>query len=147
MTYCHTQHAPLAKLLFALAVALGIAAWYSRDQVPVMLTQLGIAATFVVVASMFAWLKVSDEGDNLAIRYGPLPVFRKRIPYSSIRSVEASRSSIIDGWGIHWVPGRGWTYNLWGFNCAKLTVDGHVLRVGSDDVNNLVDFLQSKIVD
>ena len=69
MTYCHTQHAPLAKLLFALAVALGIAAWYSRDQVPVMLTQLGIAATFVVVASMFAWLKVSDEGDNLAIRW------------------------------------------------------------------------------
>ena len=94
---------------------------------------------------MFASMTVQDEGEFLAIRYGPLPVFHRRIRYADITSVEPGRSSIIDGWGIHWVPGRGWTYNLWGFQCAMLAVRGGIVRIGSDDVDNLVGFLHGKI--
>ncbi len=82
----------------------------------------------------------------MALRYGPLPVLRKRIRYADITSVEPGRTSIIDGWGIHYIPGLGWTYNLWGFGCAKLTLGRKVIRVGSDDTENLVVFLRTKLI-
>ena len=63
----------------------------------------------LVVAGSFAWLKVEDAGDALRVRYGPLGIFGKRIPYASMKGAEAGRTWLIDGWGIHWVPGRGWT--------------------------------------
>ena len=58
--------------------------------------------------------------------------------------MEPGRIAIIDGWGIHYIPGRGWTYNLWGFGCVKLTVRGKVVRVGTNDVENLARFLGEK---
>ena len=61
-----------------------------------------------------------------------------------IDQVTASRSALIDGWGMHWIPGRGWTFNLWGFDCVELIVSGKPLRIGTDDMENLVAFLESK---
>ena len=78
------------------------------------------------------------------MRFGPLPLFRKRIPYRDIAAVEQGRSRWIDGWGIHFVPGRGWTYNLWGFDCAELRVGGRRLRIGTDDAEGLVSFLRQR---
>jgi hypothetical protein len=59
--------------------------------------------------------------------------------------VERARSSIVDGWGIHVVPFRGTTYNLWGFDCVKLTVGRRTIRVGSDDAARLADFLTRRL--
>ena len=69
------------------------------------------------------WRTVYRRGRRsarLALRFGPLPVLRKTFRYADITGVEIGRTSVIDGWGIHYMPGRGWTYNLWGFNCVKL---------------------------
>ena len=121
-------------------------AWVGRDESGVVLSTLGVAGTLVMVALMFKQLTVRDEGECLAIRYGPLPVFRKLIPYSKMESVEQGRSAIVDGWGIHWIPGRGFTYNLWGRDCAILMVEGRVFRIGSDDAEDLVAFLRGKVV-
>lgn len=144
MQYEHTQRAPLHYIFYPVIVALVVLAWAGRDRPPIVLVALGVAVTLILVALMFQRLTVRDEGDRLALRYGPLPVFRKLIRYSDITSVKPGRSSIIDGWGIHWIPGRGFTYNLWGFDCAKLIVQGRIVRVGSDDVKNLVAFLLDK---
>ena len=86
-----------------------------------------------------------DEGEWLAIRFGPLPLLGTRIPYARIRSVEPDQTALLDGWGIHWLPGRGWTYNIWGYDCVKLRLDRGVIRVGTDDVENLVRFLRERI--
>jgi len=147
MTYDHTQKAPLHLIFYPIVIVLVVLAWIGRDQTPVILSTLGVAATLVLVALMFKQLTVRDEGEWLAIRYGPLPVFRKLIPYSNIESVELGRSSVIDGWGIHWIPGRGFTYNLWGFDCAILMVEGRIYRIGSDEAENLVTFLRDKVPD
>jgi hypothetical protein len=105
---------------------------------------LGFAVMMAFVGLCFGDLTVRDEGDHLAIRYGPLPVFHKQIRYDAIASVTRGRSSLIDGLGIHYVPGRGWTYNLWGTDCVKLLVDGKVIRIGTDDAQQLTEFLLSK---
>ncbi|HYW81334.1 MAG TPA: hypothetical protein VE890_17250 [Thermoguttaceae bacterium] len=143
-SYKHTQTAPLGILLFALGVGMFVGAWFVRDD-PVAVWVLPIMALLVCVfAFSFQHLTVEDEGDRLAVRFGPLPLFCKRIAYGQIQRVEADRTTLVDGWGIHYVPGRGWTYNLWGFDCVKLTLNGRMLRIGSDDVENLLVFLRSK---
>ena len=145
MTYCHTQKAPLHLLFHGMGFALLVWAWMSQREWPAALILGFVGLLLIFFAFMLTNMTVRDEGEFLAIRYGLLPVFRHRIRYADITSVEQGRSSFIDGWGIHWLPGRGWTYNLWGFQCAKLTVSGRIVRIGSDDVDNLVEFLTDKV--
>ena len=46
---------------------------------------------------------------------------------------------------LYFVPGRGWTYNLSGFNCVKLSVGRKTVRIGTDDVQGLLAFLDGKV--
>jgi hypothetical protein len=144
-TYEHTQKAPLHWLLYPPGVVLVAAAWLSRGQILLALVMLGAATLLLTLGFSFQRLTIRDEGAWLAIRYGPLRVFRARIAYADISAVAAGQTSWIDGWGIHWIPGRGYTYNLWGFSCATLCVRGRTVRVGSDDAAQLVEFLKSKL--
>jgi len=143
--YEHTQKAPLHWLLYPLALLLLAAAGLNQGQIPVALILVGGAGLVLALAFSFQRLTIRDEGTWLAIRYGPLPVFRTRIAYAEISSVEPGQTSWIDGWGIHWIPGRGYTYNLWGFSCVKLAVGDRTIRVGSDEPDKLVEFLKSKL--
>lgn len=145
MQYERTQHGGWHYIVLAAAAAMLTGAWLARD-VPVVALILAVTASVLVLVSfMFGSLTIRDEGEYLALRYGPLPVFRKRFPYADITSADPDRTKIIDGWGIHYILGRGWTYNLWGFGCVKLTLGRKVIRVGSDDVENLVEFLRGKV--
>ena len=80
----------------------------SRDEWPAAMILGSVGSIVILAALMFTNMTVRDEGEFLAIRYGPIPMFRHRIRYVDITSVEPGRPSIIDGWGIHWLPGRGW---------------------------------------
>lgn len=145
MNYNHTQRGSWHIVFFAVAAAMLTGAWLARSEPGVMVLNIVIAAIFVVVALTMGSLTICDEGERLALRYGPLPVFRKRIRYADITAAEPDRSKWIDGWGIHYIIGRGWTYNLWGFGCVKLTLGKKTIRVGTDDVDGLVAFLQAKV--
>ena len=144
MPYEKTQNAPLHYILYRVAITMLVGAWYAQEEQPVAILLVAVSAVFVLLAFMFGSLTIRDEEDWLALRYGPLPVFRKRIRYADITSVEPSRTSLIDGWGIHYIPGRGTTYNLWGFACVKLSLGEKVIHIGSNDVENLVKFLHRK---
>ena len=144
MQYEHTQRGWFHHILLAVALALLAGAWLAGSNPAVAVLNVCIAALLLIVALLFGSLCVRDEGEWLALRFGPLPVLCKRICYADITSVEPGRSAVIDGWGIHHIPGRGWTYNLWGFGCVKLTVGKKVIRVGSDDVDNLAAFLKQR---
>ncbi len=144
-TYEHTQRGPLFLILLAAVVGVLAIAWILRAEPGAVVAMLILAGILLLVCLMFKYLTVRDEGDRLAVRYGPLPVFRRRIPYAEIASADPDRTSWIDGWGIHWVPGRGYTYNLWGFGCVRLVVRDRVIRIGTDDVENLVAFLRNRI--
>ena len=143
--YRHTQRAPLYLLTYAVGVIVIITAWFLRQE-PLAFAALAFSAVVcAVIAESFRWLTVRDEGRWLAIRYGPLPIFSKRIPYDEITAADPDRTTFLDGWGIHWTPMRGWTYNLWGFDCVKITMGRRTVSVGSNDVPALVEFLKNKI--
>ena len=110
-----------------------------------MLILAGVGTTFIGLGLCFGSLTVRDEGQWLAVRFGPLPVFGTRIAYSSITGVEAARSDALDGWGIHWILSRGVIYNVWGFDCVRIQMGKRSVRVGTDDVEGLTSFLRTKI--
>jgi hypothetical protein len=147
VSYSHTQTAPLHYILHAVGAGTLVGAWLSRDEWLIATSLGALAALMFLFGFMFGHLTVRDETEFLAIRYGPIQVFYHRIPFADISSAEPCRSSIIDGWGIHWTPGRGLIYNLWGFGCVKLAVNGKTVRIGTDDVDNLVTFLRGRIVE
>ena len=142
--YDHTQYAPMYWLILVPAFAMAGAAYFSLRDAEFVYLQVMSGFLFAVGFS-FRWLRVVDEGAHLALRYGPLPIFRRRIAFADIADARRSTSSFIDGWGIHWVPGRGWTFNLWGFDCVLVTLqDGRTMRIGTDDADGLSHFLQQR---
>jgi hypothetical protein len=144
-TYSHTQRSPLGVILLLVGLAVVGAGWLFTVS-PTMRVILTIgAAALVLGAFCFATLTVEDGGDVLRLRYGPIPLFRFRFRYQDISSVDTARSDLIDGLGIHYVPTRGWIYNLWGFRCVRVTHRGRHVRIGTDDVEGLVALLRQKI--
>ena len=147
MGYSHVQRGKLHYVLYASgAMTFGIAWLIHGDPGAPWAVWLvaGVGLLCLLLSACFMTLTVEDGGDRLAIRYGPVSLFAKSFPYDKIESAEPDRSSWIDGWGIHYVPGRGWTYNLWGFDCVRLTVDGRTVRIGTDDPEGLTQFLNDE---
>ncbi len=145
MRYSHTQRASLHYVLYGVVLGLAGLGWLVCADSLALSILAAMAATILLFATAFQHLTVRDEGDCLAVRFGSLPLFSTRIAYEKITSAQPGRSSLIDGWGIHWIPWRGWTYNLWGFDCVVLKVGGKTIRVGTDDRENLARFLQERI--
>ena len=142
MAYNHTQHGRWHYILLVFALATVAGAWLARSQPPLVPILMTIAAVFAFCGLIFGSLTICDEGEYLALRFGPLPLLRKRIRYAYITGVEIGRTRIIDGWGIHYMPGHGWTYNLWGFACVKLTLGRKIIRVGTDDAEGLAKVIR-----
>jgi len=144
-TYRHTQTSPLAALLIFVALGMIGLAWGLREQPGAVWIVGSVSLVLFLTAGSVKQLTVTGEESGLLLQFGPIPLFRKRIPYSSMTSAEASRSSFIDGWGIHYIPGRGWTYNIWGFGCVLIRRKGKSpIRVGTDDAEGLVEFLRTR---
>ncbi|MBT4864728.1 MAG: hypothetical protein HON53_06330 [Planctomycetaceae bacterium] len=145
MQYQHTQRAPMHYLLWAIAIIQAVAAAMLLDELIIAIILLVSAAIIALFAACFMHLTIQDVGDRLTVHYGPLPLFHKTILYADVTEAKAGRSSLIDGWGIHYVPSRGWTYNLWGFDCVDLKLGQKSLRIGTDDVSNLLEHLNQQI--
>ena len=146
MTYDHAQKSLIYLILLGvclLSIGIGLVAPLGT---PLSSALSGGGAVGAFFAFSFKYLRVRDEGDCLAIRFGPLPVFRRRIPYSQITGVEPGRSWVIEGWGIHNI-GRGWIYNLWSFDCVVVHLGAKTVRIGTDDVDGLVGFVKARIAE
>jgi hypothetical protein len=143
--YEHTQYGPLHLILLGPAAAMLITA-VVVPLTPVRIVLLASGGVMLLLATSFRRLTVRDEADRLLVAFGPLPLFRKEIPYPEIKAAEPGRTTVFDGWGIHFVPGRGWTWNLWGCDCVVLHLSGgKVLRVGTDDADGLMTFLNARL--
>ena len=143
--YRHTQRSPLHVLLYLPAVFSFFVAWLARDNRVPSLTVIGLGVVLLLLALSFQTLTVSDDGEELDVRYGPLNLFGTRIAYRDITSVKQGQTSWINGWGIHFVPFRGWTLNLWGFDCVEIERSGKIIRIGSDDSQSLAEMIEQKI--
>jgi len=144
--YSHTQQAPLCLLVYALAAVFLTLGYFVQDAPPIPWLFPPIGLLMLVVAASFHHLTVQDQGDILSVRFGPVRLFRKTINYTDIASVEVGRTLLLDGWGIHMSIRGGWVWNLWGRSCVVVRYkNGGTLRIGTDDAENLIEFLERKI--
>lgn len=146
--YSHTQRAPLALVLYGFALfnfsMLGVLVVTGQFD-PIGITCLaGVGLLLAGLAPGFHTLTVADEGDMLAIRFGPAPYFRRTVRYADLVSVEVGRTHWLDGWGIHLSIRGGSVWNLWGRDCVVLHLRNDVLRIGTDDAENLARFLEHR---
>jgi hypothetical protein len=143
-TYQHTQKGPWHLLLYAVAAAFLTVSWSVRHVPAPSITFSAMAALMFLFGTSFHHLTVADEGRRLVVRFGPLPLFRRRIWYDDIREVERGRTTFLDGWGIHLSLRGGWVWNIWGYDCVILRLKRGTLRVGTDDPEGLTEFLKGR---
>lgn len=142
--YSHTQQAPLCLILYGSALLCFALAWMVGSA-PGSFIAVAVGLLIALLAPAFHHLTVEDQGDRLAIRFGPLPLFRRSLWYADIEKVEVGRTLILDGWGIHYSVRGGWVWNLWGRDCVVVRLkNGGVLRIGTDDAANLARFLENR---
>jgi hypothetical protein len=104
-----------------------------------------LPAAGVGIAALFGWvwgsLTVRIQDGALCIRFGPgWP--RKTVQLADISAVEITRTSFIDGWGVHRTR-RGWLYNVSGYDAVLLKLaSGRNLLVGSNEPRRLQAALQ-----
>lgn len=145
-SYSHTQRAPLCLLLYGLALLFLILGWVLRSEPPFPWLYPPIGLMMLVLAGSFHQLTVADQGDELLIEFGPIPLFRTRVKYSEIESIEVGQTLLLDGLGIHMSVRGGWVWNLWGRDCVVIRRrERGVLRVGTDEANNLAAFLEQRL--
>lgn len=147
MEYAHTQQGHWYLVFAAVSASCAVGAWLDRDEPIAIAICAGVGILMFLCALSFVHMTVWDDVDALTVRYGPFPLFSlfvARIPYDKITAIQPDRTGLLDGWGIHWFPGRGITYNIWGFDCVRIETDRRAYRIGTDDVANLVTFLRQR---
>lgn len=143
--YLHAQTGPWGLVLLAFGLGLFATAVVSRSEAAAVWICSPIGLLFLTLAGAFHHLTVEDTGDGLSVRFGPLPICRTTIAYHDVRAVEPDRSLLIESWGIHMSPRGGWVWNIWGRDCVAIYRETGVIRVGTDDLANLVEHLRQRM--
>jgi hypothetical protein len=110
--YSHTQKAPLCLILYGSALLCFTLAWMVGSA-PGGFIVAAVGLVIALLAPAFHHLTVVDQGDRLAIRFGPLPLFNRTVGYADIDCVDVGMTLLLDGWGIHDSLRGGWVWNLW----------------------------------
>jgi hypothetical protein len=94
------------------------------------------AAVCAVVGWTWGALTVRIQGGEVQVRFG-IGWPRKTIPLAEIAAVEVTRTTFLEGWGLHRTR-RGWLYNVSGFDAVLLQLaSGQSMMVGTDEPRRL----------
>jgi len=137
--YEHTQAGWPIRVAFLAAAVLFLVMTQlpelGRTPTPVAVLVAGAAFT-ALLGWTWGSLTVRIEGGELRVRFGPgWP--RKTVPLAEIAAVEVTRTTFMEGWGIHRTR-RGWLYNVSGFDAVLLRLtNGRSMMIGSDEPRRL----------
>lgn len=137
MQYQHTQIGTFIIAMMVIVVGVMTVVPIPPGQIALMLIVL--AAAF----AQFYSLSVEINEGTLKCSFG-IGLISKRIPLSDIQSAEAVKNPWWVGWGIRWVPGQYWLWNISGFRAVELTLaDGKRFRIGTDEPEVLAAAIMS----
>ncbi len=139
MKYRHTQVGLVIIVLLAVAiVVILLTLLMNIGNIPILvLTELVIV--FVAVLALFYSLNIEIKENVLICSFG-VGLIRKKIPLSEIREVRKVENPWYAGWGIRWMPGRYWLWNVSGFHAVEIILEnGKRFRLGTDEPESLVN--------
>ena len=143
--YKHTQMGiviivpvTVAIIVFLMFLAAG------RVMVPVWSATVIVLMTPLMLA-LFGTLTVSVDGEMLLAKFG-VGLVRKSIPLSHIASFQSVRMRWLYGFGIHWIPSRGWLYNVSGLKAVEIIMkSGKHTLIGTDEPDTLCGALEKSV--
>ena len=106
---------------------------------------LSVALLMTFMTLCFQSLTTTVSETSRRVHFGPIPLLEKKVLLEEIVSVRPEKSSLLDGWGVHWTPGKGWIYNMWGFDCLAINLGTRHFRVGTNDPDQLCEVLERAI--
>ena len=133
-TYQHTQ--PGTTIVNSMIVMILIFAIASA-----FLHQLIVATLIIAVVTwIFRSMTIEISDSDLMWYFGSgFPL--KRVPLSEVASAEPIRTTVWNGWGIHYTL-RGWLYNVSGYDAVAITLrNGKRLCLGTDEPATLARLL------
>ena len=146
-TYQHTQRGPWSFVLLAVVASnltLAVRLWGNEPAWASWLF-LSVALLMTFMTLCFQSLTTTVSETSLRVHFGPIPLLEKKVLLEDIVSVRPEKSSLLDGWGVHWTPGKGWIYNMWGFDCLAINLGTRHFRVGTNDPDQLCEVLERAI--
>lgn len=143
--YHHTQTGPWHFIVFSIGVLQAYLAVALRNEPPLNLIFGVCAALMLVLGFSIRSLTIEEVGDGLSVRFGPLPLFKKKILFSDIESAKVSHTTLLDGFGIHYSLRGGWVWNIWGYPCVHLKLKKGQIWLGSNEPEKLLSAIQRKV--
>jgi hypothetical protein len=138
MAYEHTQHGWPIRAAFGLTALVFLVMMAVRPfdlPMPRAVLLVGAAAA-AALGLLWSRMTIRIDSDRLRWSFGPgWPRFS--LTLADIRSVETTRTTFWQGWGIHRTR-RGWLYNIAGWDAVLVTrADGRQLLLGTDEPRRL----------
>ena len=139
--YQHTQTGKWIIVVFgALAIGLLVMGFLRPPIFPALILAIGLLAALL----LFGSLTVLGDEKQISFYFG-IRAIRKRYKYDDLQTVRKVRNKWYWGWGIRWF-GRGWLYNVSGLDAVELILkSGKIRRIGTDDPDNLMRFIMTRI--
>jgi len=107
-----------------------------------------IALALVVLYGFYAMKLVTDVREN-SLHVRLFPFIDRRIPYGEITGCEVRSYRAIaeyGGWGVRFVPGKGWAYNISGSGGVELELaQGRKVLVGSRRPEELAEAIRARM--
>lgn len=135
MEYQHTQLGTIIVIgiliptILILVLPFALGAYHPVIFIPLII--LGI------IYLIFYSLTVKINNGILNCYFG-IGLIRRQINLTDIKQFSIVRNPWFAGWGIHWMPGQYWLWNVSGFQAVELVYqDGKRFRIGTDEPEEL----------
>jgi hypothetical protein len=140
--YRHVQAGTMLIALFSIPFAICMASAITHPNLRGF--QIGICVALAVLMLLFSSLTTAVTDTTLSWNFG-YGFIRKHIDIREIDSAEMTRSTWIDGWGIHYTR-RGWIYNVSGFDAILVKQkNGKSILIGTNNPVGLWEALQLRL--
>ena len=143
--YHHTQFGPWHFIIFSIGAMEAFLAVALRDQTPLNIIFGAGCVLLTILGFSVRSLTIEDANDGLLVRFGPLPLFKKKILYSEIEASRVTHTTLLDGFGIHYSLRGGWVWNIWGFPCVHLKLKKGQLWLGSNEPEKLHAWIEQRL--
>ncbi|MFZ5518965.1 MAG: hypothetical protein ACOY90_20200 [Candidatus Zhuqueibacterota bacterium] len=143
MEYEHRQTAfvIIVPITILCMIAVAILPAYNALQHPT----LTVVIAFLVAMALFYDLKVKISHNTILCSFG-IGLIQRRIPISEIAEAKTVQNPWYAGWGIRWLPGQYWMWNVSGLQAVELIFkDGRRFRIGTDEPEKLASAIQMNL--
>lgn len=136
--YKNTQPATALLIIFGLATALILSAWFAQPEENIW----PVLAIIAVVTVLFSSLTIKVDETQIRWHFGP-GFWRKSLKLEEIDSTSVIATKWYYGLGIR-LTSTGWLYNVSGLTAVQLKLkDGTTLCLGTNDAERLLHAIEN----